>query len=142
MSEDKTTKQILEEELKRRKRTPFYNPEVLQSVRYCDIHGYEVPGLRDYLDSIAPPSICIEHDYSQAALAPLRTRVQAFLEMIDQGKSSRRTGNCLHWPVCSPGTGSPLRPVSSLDSPATWPKHHVAFGIVRYASASAGLPGS
>ncbi len=55
---------------------------VLQSVRYCDIHGYEVPALRDYLDSVGVPSIYLEHDYSQAALAPLKTRVQAFLEMI------------------------------------------------------------
>ena len=57
---------------------------VLQSVRYCDIHGYEVPGLRDYLDSIGMPSIYLEHDYSEAALAPLRTRVEAFLEVIGQ----------------------------------------------------------
>jgi len=55
---------------------------ILQSVRYCDIHGYEVPGLKDYLDSIGLPSIYLEHDYSEAALAPLRTRVQAFLEVI------------------------------------------------------------
>ena len=55
---------------------------ILQSVRYCDIHGYEVPGLRDYLDSIGLPNMYLEHDYSEAALAPLKTRVQAFLEMI------------------------------------------------------------
>ena len=55
---------------------------ILQSVRYCDIHGYEVPGLKDYLDHIGLPNIYLEHDYSEAALAPLRTRVQAFLEVI------------------------------------------------------------
>jgi len=58
------------------------NGVILQSLRYCDIHGYEVPGLRDYLDNIGLPSIYLEHDYSEAALAPLRTRVQAFLEVI------------------------------------------------------------
>jgi len=58
------------------------NGVILQSVRYCDIHGYEVPGLKDYLDSIGLPNIYLEHDYSKAALAPLKTRVQAFLEMI------------------------------------------------------------
>ena len=56
---------------------------ILQSVRYCDTHGYEVPGLKDYLDHIGLPNIYLEHDYSEAALAPLRTRVQAFLEVID-----------------------------------------------------------
>jgi benzoyl-CoA reductase/2-hydroxyglutaryl-CoA dehydratase subunit BcrC/BadD/HgdB len=55
---------------------------ILQALRYCDIHGYEVPGFKDYLDSIGLPSIYLEHDYSQAALAQLRTRVQAFLEVI------------------------------------------------------------
>ncbi len=55
---------------------------ILQSVRYCDIHGYEVPGLKDYLDHVGLPNTYLEHDYSEAALAPLRTRVQAFLEVI------------------------------------------------------------
>ena len=58
------------------------NGVILEVLRYCDIHGYEVPGLKDYLDSIGLPSIYLEHDYSQSALAPLRTRVQAFLEVI------------------------------------------------------------
>jgi bzd-type benzoyl-CoA reductase N subunit len=55
---------------------------ILQSVRYCDIHGYDTPGLQDYLNHIGLPNIYIEHDYSEAALAPLRTRVQGFLELI------------------------------------------------------------
>ena len=58
------------------------NGIILQAMRYCDIHGYEVPGLRDYLDNIGLPNIYLEHDYSEAALAQLRTRVQAFLEII------------------------------------------------------------
>ena len=58
------------------------NGVILQSVRYCDIHGYEVPGLRDYLDHVGLPNTYMEWDYSEAALAPLRTRAQAFLEVI------------------------------------------------------------
>ena len=58
------------------------NGVVLEALRYCDSHGYEVPVLRDYLTSIGLPSIYLEHDYSEAALAPLRTRVQGFLEII------------------------------------------------------------
>ena len=61
------------------------NGVILQSLRYCDIHGYEVPQVKDYLNSLGLPAIYLEHDYSQAALAPLRTRVQAFLEIIGQG---------------------------------------------------------
>ena len=58
------------------------NGVILQALRYCDTHGYEVPGLRHYLDSIGLPSIYLEHDYTATALAQLRTRVQAFLEII------------------------------------------------------------
>ena len=58
------------------------NGIVLQSVRYCDIHGYEVPGLGDYLDSVGLPHTYIEHTYDERSLAPLRTRIQAFLEII------------------------------------------------------------
>jgi benzoyl-CoA reductase subunit C len=55
---------------------------ILQSVRYCDTHGYEVPGLKDYFDSLGLPNTYLEHDYSEGSLTPLRTRVQAFLEVI------------------------------------------------------------
>jgi bzd-type benzoyl-CoA reductase N subunit len=58
------------------------NGVILQTVRYCDSHGYEIPGLSDYLNHIGLPNIFIEHDYSEGALAPLRTRVQGFLELI------------------------------------------------------------
>jgi len=55
---------------------------VLQSVKYCDTHGYEVPNLRHYLDTLGIPSIYIEHDYSERSLAPIKTRVEAFVETL------------------------------------------------------------
>lgn len=58
------------------------NGVVLESIKYCDTHGYEVPALRDYFDSIGLPNMYLEHEYTKVALAPLRTRVEAFLEMI------------------------------------------------------------
>jgi len=51
-------------------------------MKYCDTHGYEVPGLKDYLKSIGLAAFYLEHEYTMVALAPLRTRVQAFLETI------------------------------------------------------------
>ena len=60
----------------------FRDGVVMESVRYCDTHGYDVPGVRDYLDSVSIPSIYLEHDYTEGVLAPLRTRVQGFLEII------------------------------------------------------------
>jgi bcr-type benzoyl-CoA reductase subunit C len=58
------------------------NGIILESLRYCDIHGYEVPGLKDYFEKIGLPSIYVEYDYSKSALAQLRTRIQAFIEVI------------------------------------------------------------
>jgi benzoyl-CoA reductase subunit C len=58
------------------------NGVILQSLRYCDGHGYEVPGLKDYFEDLGLPSMYLEHDYSEAALAPLRTRVQGLTEII------------------------------------------------------------
>ncbi len=56
---------------------------ILHSLRYCDIHGYDIPGLKDYFESVGIRSIYIEPDYTEAALAPLRTRIEAFLETLD-----------------------------------------------------------
>lgn len=58
------------------------NGVVLQALRYCDSHGYEIPQLKDYLDGIGLPNIYIEHDYSRAAFGQLMTRIQAFTEII------------------------------------------------------------
>jgi benzoyl-CoA reductase/2-hydroxyglutaryl-CoA dehydratase subunit BcrC/BadD/HgdB len=55
---------------------------ILQSVRYCDGHGYEVPAVRDFFESMGIASIYLEHNYTRAALAPLRTRVQGLTEII------------------------------------------------------------
>ena len=52
-------------------------------IRNCDIHGYEVPAVRDYLEALGLPVLIIEQDYSTAALEPLRTRFQAFAETIE-----------------------------------------------------------
>jgi benzoyl-CoA reductase subunit C len=55
---------------------------ILQSVKYCDTHGFDVPDAKAYFNSLGIPSIYLEHDYTEGSLAPLRTRVQGFLEMI------------------------------------------------------------
>ena len=55
---------------------------IVQSVRYCDTHGFDVPDVRAYFSSLGLPSTYVEHDYTEGSLAPLRTRVQGFLEML------------------------------------------------------------
>lgn len=55
---------------------------ILQVIKYCDIHGYELPDLADYLREAGFPVLVIEHDYTASALAPLKTRLQAFVEIL------------------------------------------------------------
>jgi benzoyl-CoA reductase subunit C len=52
-------------------------------VRYCDTCELEGPDLREYLNSMKIPVLMIEDDYSTSTIGQLRTRVQAFLEMIE-----------------------------------------------------------
>jgi benzoyl-CoA reductase/2-hydroxyglutaryl-CoA dehydratase subunit BcrC/BadD/HgdB len=58
------------------------NGAILLLVRYCDPFAFEMPGMKDYLDGIGIPSTYIEYDHTMGSLAPLRTRVEAFLETI------------------------------------------------------------
>ena len=58
------------------------NGVIMLLVRYCDPFAFEMPSLKDYLDSLGVPSTYIEYDYTVGALAPLRTRVEAFVETI------------------------------------------------------------
>jgi len=51
-------------------------------VRYCDTCELEGPDLREYLEGLKIPVLMIEDDYSTSTIGQLRTRVQAFLEMI------------------------------------------------------------
>lgn len=59
------------------------NGVIIEWQRYCDTHGYEAPSLRDYLDSLGVIHTSVEQDYSEAALAPMKTRVQGLIEVID-----------------------------------------------------------
>ena len=58
------------------------NAVILQVIRYCDTHEYDAPDVRDYLQGAGLPVLHLERDYGATGLAPLRTRIQAFLEMI------------------------------------------------------------
>lgn len=59
------------------------NAALLQSMKYCDTHGYEVPAISDYLKSLGIPTHYLEHEYIMVSIPPLKTRVQAFFESLD-----------------------------------------------------------
>ena len=57
---------------------------ILYTVRFCDIFGFGIPDMREFLEGAGFPVLCIEDEYTMASMARLKTRVQAFLEMIGQ----------------------------------------------------------
>lgn len=55
---------------------------ILFLVRYCDPFAFEMMELKDYFDGIGLPNTYIEYEYYQGGLAPVRTRIEAFLETL------------------------------------------------------------
>lgn len=55
---------------------------ILFIYKYCDPFGFEVPAMKSYLESKGFPVLYIEDEYAMSSAGRLRTRIQAFLEMI------------------------------------------------------------
>ena len=58
------------------------NAAILYIIRYCDTHELDMPDVRDYLQGLGYPVLHLEDDYNLTTIGQLRTRIQAFLEMI------------------------------------------------------------
>jgi len=56
---------------------------ILFIYKYCDPYGFEVPALKSYIESIGIPVLYLEDEYSTSTLGRLKTRIEAFLEMIE-----------------------------------------------------------
>jgi len=52
-------------------------------IRFCDSHGFDIPDARDSLKKNGIPVLVLEGDYGLVK-EQLKTRIQAFLEMLDQ----------------------------------------------------------
>lgn len=57
---------------------------ILYIIRFCDSHGYDAIPVRDYLRENGVAVLHLTDDYSLGSIAQLRTRVQAFLELIEK----------------------------------------------------------
>lgn len=57
---------------------------ILFVYKYCDPYGFEVPAVKSYMESAGTPVLYLEDEYSVSSLARLKTRIEAFLEMIVQ----------------------------------------------------------
>jgi benzoyl-CoA reductase/2-hydroxyglutaryl-CoA dehydratase subunit BcrC/BadD/HgdB len=55
---------------------------ILYVYKYCDPFGFEVPARKAYYKSIDVPLLHLEDVYSAGTTGQLKTRIQAFLEMI------------------------------------------------------------
>ncbi|MBN2033649.1 MAG: 2-hydroxyacyl-CoA dehydratase [Deltaproteobacteria bacterium] len=56
---------------------------VLYTYKFCDPFGFEVPARKAYYESIHVPLLYLEDLYSAGTIGQLKTRIQAFLEMIE-----------------------------------------------------------
>ncbi len=55
---------------------------ILYVYKYCDPFGFEVPARKAYYNSINIPHLYLEDEYTTGTIGQLKTRIQAFLEMI------------------------------------------------------------
>lgn len=55
---------------------------VLYIYKYCDPFGFEVPAMKSYIESTGTPVLYLEDEYSMSTIGRLRTRIQAFLELL------------------------------------------------------------
>jgi benzoyl-CoA reductase subunit C len=55
---------------------------ILFIYKYCDPYGFEVPVMKSYIESLGVSVLYLEDEYSTSALPRMKTRMEAFLEMI------------------------------------------------------------
>ncbi len=55
---------------------------ILFIYKYCDPYGFEVPAIKSYIEAAGASVLYLEDEYSTSSLARVKTRIEAFLEMI------------------------------------------------------------
>ncbi len=58
------------------------NAVILFVYKYCDPYGFEVPSIKGFIESAGAPVLYLEDEYSTSTRGRVKTRVEAFLEMI------------------------------------------------------------
>jgi benzoyl-CoA reductase/2-hydroxyglutaryl-CoA dehydratase subunit BcrC/BadD/HgdB len=58
------------------------NGVILFIYKYCDPYGFEVPAMKSYIESTGTPVLYQEDEYSISTIGRMKTRIEAFLEMI------------------------------------------------------------
>jgi len=60
---------------------------ISEIVRYCSIHIYDEPRVKARLEDIGVPSLTLEKEYTEAMSGQVKTRVQAFIEMLRERRA-------------------------------------------------------
>jgi benzoyl-CoA reductase subunit C len=55
---------------------------ILFVYKYCDPYGFDVPAMKSFIEKTGTPVLYLEDEYSTSSLSRVKTRVEAFLEMI------------------------------------------------------------
>jgi bzd-type benzoyl-CoA reductase N subunit len=55
---------------------------ILFIYKYCDPYGFDVAPMKSFIESSGTPVLYIEDEYSTSSLGRVKTRIEAFLEMI------------------------------------------------------------
>ena len=58
------------------------NGVVLFIYKFCDPYGFEVPAMKSFIESTGASVLYLEDEYSSSTLPRMKTRIEAFLEMI------------------------------------------------------------
>ena len=59
------------------------NGAILYIIRYCDTFEFDAPEVRGYLEEVGIRCLHLEDDYSLTSIQGFKTRIQAFLEMME-----------------------------------------------------------
>ncbi len=54
-------------------------------IKYCDPHSFDYPYLKESLDEIKVPHLLLETEMDNPSLGQIKTRIEAFMEMIGDG---------------------------------------------------------
>jgi benzoyl-CoA reductase/2-hydroxyglutaryl-CoA dehydratase subunit BcrC/BadD/HgdB len=55
---------------------------ICYTLKFCDTFLYDIPLLKKRLDAQNIPSLFLDSDYTPGTMGRLKTRIEAFLEML------------------------------------------------------------
>ena len=57
---------------------------IFHALKFCDTNAYDIPVIRDAFKERGIPVLFIDSDYTTGGIGQLRTRIEAFLEMLNE----------------------------------------------------------